>query len=227
MPARVIYEYRQTPTIRLPVQQDCNGWTERVYGMQELYGSALSPQPGRAYNTIGHQPSTTSLNGDGSAIHSPSLLVVAVVRIWKWSTLLPATSSPLIPQRANRRTRQYVHSQSQSLSHDGTTSSSSEDEARGAVGASTSNCVCSHHRHRSSSRQVTELDDFSSASSGAYAAARCVTQMAQRLNNKLSRHQDRHRTPVRQPQHHQRLSSHPRSSRSSHQDGDNSCREDF
>ena len=58
MPARVIYEYKQTPTIRLPVHQDYNGWTERVYGMQELYGSAVSPQLGRAYNTIGHQPST-------------------------------------------------------------------------------------------------------------------------------------------------------------------------
>ncbi|KAL5969394.1 hypothetical protein TSMEX_002860 [Taenia solium] len=208
---------RQTPTIRLPVQQDCNGWMERVYGMQELYGSALSPQPGRAYNTIGHQPST-GLRGWSN--HNQS----------SWApggpALLPATSSPLILQRAHRRTRRYVPSKSQSLPHGDTTSSSSGDETRGVVGASTSSCLCNHYRHRSSSRQ-TELEDFSSTSSGAYAAARCVTQIAQRLNSKLSRHQDRHRTPVCQSHPHQRLPSHRRSSRSSHWDGDNSCREDF
>ncbi|KAL5112148.1 hypothetical protein TcWFU_005439 [Taenia crassiceps] len=216
MPARVIYEYRQTPTIRLPVRQDCNGWTERMYGMQELYGSALSPQPGRAYNTIGHRPST-SLKGWSNQSQS------------SWASgrpvLLPATSSPLIPQRAIRRTRQHVSSKSQSLSHGGTTSSSSEDEARGVVGTSNSSCFCHHYRHRSSSRQ-TELDEFST-SSGAYAAARCVTQMAQRLNNKLDRHKGRHRTPVRHSQSHQRLSPNRRSSRSIRRDGDSSCSEDF
>ncbi|VDK21792.1 unnamed protein product [Taenia asiatica] len=228
---------RQTPTIRLPVQQDCNGWMERVYGMQELYGSALSPQPGRAYNTIGHQPST-SLSSS-----FPLILILAHFQVrdhpmergWSnhshssWApggpALLPATSSPLILQRGHRRTRRYVPSKSQSLSHGDTTSSSSEDETR-VVGASTSSCLCNHYRHRSSSRQ-TELEDFSSTSSGAYAAARCVTQIAQRLNSKLARHQDRHRTPVRQSHPHQRLPSHRRSSRSSHRDGDNSCRQDF
>ncbi|CDS35815.1 rac guanyl nucleotide exchange factor [Echinococcus multilocularis] len=218
MPARVIYEYRQTPTIRLPVQQGYNGWTEQVYGIQELYGSALSLQKGRAYNTIGHQPST-SLGGwsnQSQCSWAPGK-----------SVILPATSSPLIPQRAHRRTRQYVPSKSQSLSHGDTTSSSSEDEACGATVIPTSSCSCNHYRHRSSSCQAAELEDFSSASSGAYAAARCVTQMAQRLNSKLTRHQDRHRAPMRQPQPHQQLSSHRRSSRCSHRDSDTTYREDF
>ncbi|KAM3186015.1 hypothetical protein ACTXT7_005227 [Hymenolepis weldensis] len=229
MPTRVIYEYsRQGPVIRLPVH-DYGGWTERVYGMKELYGSSVSPQTGRAYNTIGHQPST-NLKRSWLSPNQPTWDSTG-----RQSSMIPATSSPVIPQRSSRKTRQYVPSVgSNSLfyhhSQLGDTFSSGSDDRgtpqRDVAVLPTSRSFCnntSRSRRRSSSRHMSiEQEDFPSptnAGINAFSTAQSVTQMAHRLNNKLSRHQDyREYTPHQQQSFQQLSSSSVRhSSRSRHQ----------
>ncbi|VUZ55779.1 unnamed protein product [Hymenolepis diminuta] len=219
---------RQGPVVRLPVH-DYGGWTERVYGMKELYGSSVSPQTGRAYNTIGHQPST-NLKRSWLSPNQPTWDSTG-----RNSNMIPATSSPVIPQRSSRKTRQYVPSVgSNSLFYhhsqlEDTFSSGSDDRGtpqRDVAVLPTSRSFCnntSRSRRRSSSRHMSiEQEDFPSptnAGINAFSTARSVTQMAHRLNNKLSRHQDCREYIPHQQQSFQQLSSSSvrHSSRSRHQ----------
>ncbi|KAM7540563.1 hypothetical protein Aperf_G00000046904 [Anoplocephala perfoliata] len=193
MPSRVIYEFGQTPTVRLPVHNEYSGWTERIYGMKEIYGSSVSPQMGRAYNTIGHQPpiKTRSWLNSNQVWDS----------IGPQPILVPTTSSSATPQRVSRRTRQYVPSVgSDSIFHGDRFSSDSEDRSprRNVTVLPTSRSFCNHrrsrHRRQSSRRtMLTETEGPSSSANGnidAFSAARSVTQMAHNLNSKLSHHQE-------------------------------------
>uniref|UniRef100_A0A158QGG7 CEP170_C domain-containing protein n=1 Tax=Rodentolepis nana TaxID=102285 RepID=A0A158QGG7_RODNA len=200
MPTRVIYEYsRQGPVIRLP-NHDYSGWTERVYGMKEVYGSSVSPQTGRAYNTIGHQPST-NLRQNWLNPNQPAWDVAG-----RQSGMMPATSSPITHQKSTRKTRQYMPSVgSNSLFYhhsqlEDTLSSGSDDmeapQRDVAVLPSSKSFRnnSSRNRRRSEYRPMsTEQGGFSSPTNpsiDAFSTARSVTQMAHQLNNKLSRHSE-------------------------------------
>nr|CDS26894.1 rac guanyl nucleotide exchange factor [Hymenolepis microstoma] len=228
MPTRVIYEYsRQGPMIRLP-NHDYSGWSERVYGMKEIYGSSVSPQTGRAYNTIGHQPST-NLRQSWLNPNQPAWDLAG-----RQPGMVPATSSPVIHQRSSRKTRQYmpsVGSNSLFCHHsqlEDTLSSGSDDmgtpQRDVAVLPSSKSFRNSSNRsrRRSDSRHMsTEQGGFSSPTNpniDVFSTARSVTQMAHQLNSKLSRHPE-YREYTHQQRSFQQLpsSSVRHSSRSRHQ----------
>uniref|UniRef100_A0A5K3ENT0 DNA helicase n=2 Tax=Mesocestoides corti TaxID=53468 RepID=A0A5K3ENT0_MESCO len=186
----------RTPTIRLPVYPTSNGWAERVYGMRDLCDSVHSPQAWHAYNTIGHQP-YKYYRPTGRA---------QLQRGLRQSPLLPAASSPLIPQKIKHSTRQYAEPPKFNYN---STPSSSEDEFSATLSAS----GFSNNRRI---LQTTELDDLSSASS-AFGVGTCAGEATNRPNDKRACHQHRHRDSPdrRQPRRRTRSRRHEASSSNS------------